>query len=54
MKSLGKLLNNLKNWFDEKKGRNTKKKEKEEGKEEKGKKPIYIDKFIIQKKNELI
>ena len=60
MKSLRELLDNFEKWFDEKKGRNTKKKEKEEGKEEKGKKPIYIDEkiledlFIIQKKNELI
>ena len=35
MKSLGELLNNFEKWFDEKKGRNTKKKEK--GKEEKEK-----------------
>ena len=36
MKSLRKLLIDYEEWFDKKIGRNTKKKEKEEGKEEKG------------------
>ena len=37
MKSLRELLNNFEKWFNDKKGRNTKKKEKEKGKEEKEK-----------------
>ena len=59
MKTLRELLDNFEIWFNDKKGRNTKKKEKEEGKEEKengkekkekekGKKPIYIDKKILE------